>query len=71
MARRPCSTSVCRSLALWPEYAARLGTRLHTSGTLLVGRDQGDLQQVERQCSLLRGRGVEVAMLDRRRAAPS
>ena len=51
-----------RSLALWPEYAARLGTRLHTAGTLLVGSDQGDLQQVERQCSLLRSRGVEVAV---------
>jgi glycine oxidase len=55
-----------RSLALWPEYAARLGTPLHTAGTLVAGRDHGDVQQVERQCRLLRGRGVEVTMLDRR-----
>lgn len=55
-----------RSLALWPEYAARLGARLHTAGTLVVGSDHGDLQQVERQCGLLHGRGVEVTVLDRR-----
>ncbi len=57
-----------RSLALWPEYAARLGTSLHTGGTLLVGRDGGDLQLVERQCELLRRRGLDVTMLDRRQA---
>jgi glycine oxidase len=55
-----------RSLALWPEYAARLGVRLHTAGTLVVGSDHGDLQQVERQCRLLRGRGIEFSLLERR-----
>jgi glycine oxidase len=55
-----------RSLELWPRYAARLGARLHTAGTLLIGSDHGDLQQVERQCALLRGRGVEAVQLDRR-----
>ena len=42
------------SLALWPEYADRLGVRLRTEGTLLVGFDAGDLQQVARQVALLR-----------------
>jgi glycine oxidase len=55
-----------RSLALWPEYAARLGARLHTAGTLVVGSDRGDLQQVERQCRVLGGRGVEVTVLEGR-----
>jgi len=55
-----------RSLAMWPEYAARLAIPLHTAGTLLAGRDHGDLQQVERQCRLLRGRGIEVTVLDKR-----
>lgn len=55
-----------RSLALWPGYAARLGTRLHTAGTLVVGSDHGDLQHVERQCRLLSDRGVDVAVLGRR-----
>lgn len=41
-----------RSLALWPELADRLGVPLHTAGTLLVGRDRGDLQEVERQADL-------------------
>lgn len=63
-----------RSLAMWPEYAARLGVRLHTTGTLLVGCDRGDLQQVERQCAVLESRGVEVRVLDRheiRRCEPA
>ncbi|RNM12154.1 FAD-dependent oxidoreductase [Nocardioides pocheonensis] len=55
-----------RSLALWPDAAARLGVPLHTGGTLLVGSDHGDLQQVERQCALLAAQGREVALLDRR-----
>jgi glycine oxidase len=55
-----------RSLELWPEYAERLGVGLHTRGTFLVGSDHGDLQQVERQCALLEGRGVEVPLFDRR-----
>lgn len=55
-----------RSLALWPGYAAGLGVQLHTTGTLLVGSDHGDLQQVERQGELLGGHGVGVDLLDRR-----
>jgi glycine oxidase len=55
-----------RSMALWPGYASRLSLRVHQTGTLLVGSDRGDLQQVERQCALLRGRGVAVDLLDRR-----
>src|SRR4051794_17906603 len=55
-----------RSLALWPRYAARLGVPLHTTGTVLVGRDGGDLQLVERQRALLARRGLDVPMLDGR-----
>jgi glycine oxidase len=57
-----------RSLALWPGYAARLGVQLLTTGTLLVGRDGGDLQLVERQCALLNRRGLDAPMLDGRQA---
>ncbi|NYG60344.1 glycine oxidase [Nocardioides daedukensis] len=42
-----------RSMALWAEYAERLGVAVHRTGTLLVGHDRGDLQQVERQARLL------------------
>lgn len=52
------------SLALWPEYADRLGVPLRTGGTLLVGHDAGDLQQVERQVALLARHGVLVEELD-------
>jgi glycine oxidase len=52
------------SLALWPEYAGRLGVPLHPAGTLLVGSDGGDLQQVERQAALLARHGVAVELLD-------
>jgi glycine oxidase len=45
------------SLALWPEYADRLGVALRTTGTLLVASDAGDLQQVERQVALLARHG--------------
>jgi glycine oxidase len=55
-----------RSLDLWPEAAARLGVPLQTTGTLLVGADRGDLQQVERQCALLAEHGHDVVVLDRR-----
>lgn len=57
-----------RSLALWPSYAARLGVVLHRTGTLLVGHDRGDLQQVERQASLLASSGVEPSLLTGREA---
>jgi glycine oxidase len=52
-----------RSLALWPEYAARLDVSLHETGTLLVGVDAGDLQQVERRVDLLDRHGVVVRRL--------
>jgi glycine oxidase len=54
------------SAALWPEYADRLGVHLHRRGTLLVGADAGDLQQVDRQVALLSGHGVAAESLDRR-----
>ncbi|MDN7121404.1 FAD-dependent oxidoreductase [Nocardioides sp. ChNu-153] len=63
-----------RSAALWPAYAARLGVPLHRAGTLLVGHDRGDLQDVERQVALLRSLGGTATLLDRaalRRAEPS
>lgn len=52
-----------RSLALWPGYAERLGVPRHHAGTLLVGRDRGDLQQVERQVDLLRGLGAAPGLM--------
>lgn len=57
------------SLELWPALAARLGVPLGANGTLLVGCDAGDLQQVERQLTLLAGRGHAVDLLDRRAVA--
>lgn len=48
------------ALTLWPAYAGRLGVRLHTAGTVLVGYDAGDLQQVERQVALLGAHDVPV-----------
>lgn len=53
------------SLGLWPALAARIGVPLHVGGTLLVGHDAGDLQQVERQAALLAGLGHDVVHLDR------
>lgn len=53
------------SLELWPALAARLGVALRTEGTLLVGYDAGDLQQVERQAGLLARHGRAVLTLDR------
>lgn len=52
------------SLALWPELAARLGVALRTGGTLLVGQDAGDLQEVHRQVDLLARHGYDVVELD-------
>lgn len=51
------------SARLWPSYAARLGVPLHERGTLLVGQDAADLQQVARQGEVLAGLGVEVELL--------
>ena len=61
-------TRLClSSLALWPEFAARLGVPVHTRGTLLVGADAGDVQQVERQLSVLDLAGVSYERLGRRK----
>ncbi|MBF4163584.1 glycine oxidase ThiO [Nocardioides acrostichi] len=54
------------SLRLWPAFAERLGVRLHRTGTLLVGRDAGDLQAVRRQAELAQAAGARVEHLDRR-----
>ncbi len=54
------------SLALWPDFARRLGVPLETGGTLLVGVDAGDLQQVDRQVELLTRHGVATETWDRR-----
>lgn len=51
------------SLALWPAFAARLDVRLEAGGTVLVARDAGDLQQVERQRELLAAHGQDVELL--------
>jgi glycine oxidase len=55
-----------RSLELWPAFAGGLGVALHSTGTLLVGQDHGDLQQVERQVALLAAHGRPVDLLGRR-----
>jgi glycine oxidase len=52
-----------RSLGLWPAFAERLGVSLFVSGTVLVARDHGDLQQLERQLALLATRGRPVDLL--------
>lgn len=52
------------SLALWPSYADRLGVALRTEGTLLVGYDAGDVQQVERQVALLAAQGAPADLVD-------
>lgn len=56
------------SARLWPSYAAALAVPLHDTGTLLVGVDAGDRQEVERQAALLATHGEEVEVLDGRRA---
>ncbi|EGD43286.1 glycine oxidase ThiO [Nocardioidaceae bacterium Broad-1] len=60
-------TRLClSSLALWPDFAARLGVPVHTRGTLLAGVDAGDVQQVERQLAVLDLAGVAYERLGRR-----
>jgi glycine oxidase len=60
-------TRLClSSLALWPDFASRLGVPVHTRGTLLVGVDAGDVQQVERQLAVLDLAGVSYERLGRR-----
>lgn len=56
------------SARLWPPYAEGLGVPLHDSGTLLVGVDAGDRQEVERQAALLARLGGDVEVLDGRQA---
>ncbi|HVK27273.1 MAG TPA: FAD-dependent oxidoreductase [Nocardioides sp.] len=53
------------SLRLWPALAARLGVELRRRGTLLVGYDAADLQQVDRQVELLTRHGHDARPLDR------
>lgn len=53
------------SLSRWPALAARLGVGLRLGGTLLVGYDAGDLQQVERQVALLARHACPAELLDR------
>lgn len=60
-------TRLClSSLALWPDFAARLGVPIHTRGTVLAGVDAGDVQQVERQLAVLDLAGVPYERLVRR-----
>ncbi|MEI7057729.1 FAD-dependent oxidoreductase [Nocardioides sp. CCNWLW239] len=60
-------TRLClSSLELWPGFASRLGVPVHTRGTLLVGVDAGDVQQVERQLAVLDLAGVSYERLGRR-----
>ena len=61
------------SARLWPSYAAGLGVPLHDRGTLLVGHDAGDRQEVERQAEVLARLGIAAAVLappDLRRLEP-
>lgn len=60
------------SAAQWPGYAARLCEQsgidvdFRTSGTVLTGRDQDDLQVVRRTLELLESQGIAFEHLDRR-----
>lgn len=62
------------SARLWPEYAARLQAAsgvdvdLRTEGTLLIGQDHDDLQQVRRTLEVLSTEGIAFRELDRREA---
>jgi glycine oxidase len=48
---------------LGPAYAPRLGVTLHQRGTLVVGHDAGDGQDVERHAEMLAGHGIRVNLL--------
>lgn len=52
------------SLALWPAFARWLGVPLRQAGTLIVGHDAGDAQQVARQVALLARHGERPDVLD-------
>lgn len=51
------------SARMWPAYAARLGVPLHERGTVLVGHDAADRQDLRRQLEVLAGLGVGVELL--------
>lgn len=57
------------SATLWPAYADRLGVGLLRHGTLLLGRDAGDGQQVARQAEVLAALGVPLELLTARQVA--
>lgn len=60
------------SAQLWPEYAARLGALtgtdvdFRTHGTLMVGQDHDDLQEVRRRLEVLTVHGVDFRELGRK-----
>lgn len=54
------------SLALWPDFARRLGVPYDDRGTLLVGTDADDLQHVQRQVDLATSLGRRVVTGNRR-----
>jgi glycine oxidase len=54
------------SAELWGEYAARLDVHVHRRGTLLVGADAGDVQQVDRHVEVLAREGIAAEWLTRR-----
>lgn len=62
------------SARLWPRYAAYMrdatgvDVDLRTTGTLLVGQDHDDLQQVHRTLEVLEAEGISFRELDRREA---
>lgn len=51
------------SAHLWSAYAARLGVPLHDHGTLVVGHDAADREDVERQAEVLSALGVDASLL--------
>ena len=55
-----------RSRELWPAFAARLGVELSSAGTLVVGRDNGDLLELDRHAELLEACGASAVRLTAR-----
>lgn len=58
------------SAALWPGLAERLDVALPRTGTLLVGVDAGDVQEVDRQVALLGGTAQEMGSRELRLREP-
>lgn len=54
------------SAALWPGFAAALDVPLALTGTMLVGVDAGDVQEIDRQLALLASAGIVGESLTRR-----